>query len=218
VGLGDRATVGPGYRGDRATVAAVSDRLSAHASQPIPGDRSVPMTTTRPLPVSRPGPFELEGWFGELGLLPEDRIDREDVSSWDLILDGRRRFDIRTTVILDPALAAIVWIHYAPPLGDSFRKSYRRLLRWNDEFPFVKFGVATDERPILTAEIPIDRLDRDELGLAIARLLAICDQLVEESAAWIWIDRKVPPAGDRVSRQVGLFARYADRLGELAVG
>jgi len=28
----------------------------------------------------------------------------------------------------------------------------------------------------------------------------------------------VPPAGDRVSRQVGLFARYADRLGELASG
>jgi hypothetical protein len=66
------------------------------------------MTTTRPPPVSRPGPFELEGWFGELGLLPEDRIDREGVSSWDLILDGRRRFDIRTTVIPDPALAAIV--------------------------------------------------------------------------------------------------------------
>ena len=176
------------------------------------------MTAARPTSISRPGPLDVEAWFDELGLAPEERVEREGIASWDLSLDGRRRFDIRTTVILDPTLAGIVWIHYAPPIGDSFRRSYRKLLRWNDEFPFAKFAVATDERPILTAEIPIDRLDRDELGLTIARLLAICDQLVEESAAWIWIDRKVPPAGDRVSRQVGLFARYADRLGELASG
>ena len=169
------------------------------------------MTAARPTPVA----LDVEGWLTELGLVPADRAERDGVASWDVVLDGRRRFDIPVTVILDPALACIVWVHYAPPLTDGFRRSYRKLLRWNDEFPFAKFAVATDERPVLTAELPIRHVDRDELGLTIARLLAMCDQLAEESARWIWLDGKVPPAGERVSRQVGLFARYAERLAEL---
>jgi hypothetical protein len=158
---------------------------------------------------------DVERWLAELGLEPRERAEREAVVSWDLVLDGRRRFDIPVTLILDPGLALVVWIHFAPPIGDAFRKSYRKLLRWNDELPFVKFAIAEDERPILTAELPIEGLDRDVLGLALARTLAICDQLLEESAGWLWIGGRIPPAGDRVSRQVGLFARYADRLGEL---
>jgi hypothetical protein len=164
------------------------------------------------LPIT---PLDVERWLDELAIVPETRVERDSVTAWDLDLDGRRRFAIKVTLILDPALALIAWVHFAPPIGDSFRKSYRRLLRWNDEFPFVKFAIAEDERPILTAELPAERADRDELGLMLARLLAICDQLLEESAAWLWYDGKVPPAGDRVSRQVGLFARYAERLGEL---
>jgi hypothetical protein len=167
----------------------------------------------------------IETWLDELGLLASERVDREGVSSWDLSLDGRRRFDVPVTLILDPALALIVWVHFAPPIGDGFRKSYRMLLRWNDEFPFAKFALGDDGRPILMAELPVEHLvatgpgrtdtGRDELGLAIARLLAICDQLLEESASWLWIGGRIPVAGDRVSRQVGLFARYADRLAEL---
>jgi hypothetical protein len=160
-------------------------------------------------------PPEVEGWLGELGIEPGTRIERDGVTSWDLDLDGRRRFGVKVTLILDPALALIAWVHFAPPIGDSFRKSYRKLLRWNDEFPFVKFAIADDERPILTAEIPIALADRDELGISLARLLAICDQLLEESAVWLWYDGRIPRQDDRVSRQVGLFARYAERLREL---
>ena len=169
------------------------------------------MTPARPTPTA----LDIERWLGELGLVAGVRADRDGVSSWDLVLDGRRRFEIPVTVILDPSLACIVWVHYAPPLTDGFRRSYRKLLRWNDEFPFAKFAVAEDERPVLTAELPIDQVDVDELGLALARLLAMCDQLAEESARWIWLDGKVPPAAERVSRQVGLFARFADRLADL---
>jgi hypothetical protein len=168
---------------------------------------------TSPRPAS--SPRDVESWLGELGIEPEARIDHDGITSWDLVLDGRRRFDVRVTLILDPTLACIVWVHYAPPLSDGFRRAYRKLLRWNDEFPFAKFAVSTDERPILSAELPIDRLGRDDLGLAIGRLLAMCDRLLEESARWIWLDGKIPPVGDRVSRQVGLFTRYADRLAEL---
>jgi hypothetical protein len=119
------------------------------------------------------------------------------------------------TVILDPSLGAFIWLHLAPPIGDGLRKSYHKLLRWNDEFHFVKFRLAAGDRPIATVEIPSDRLDRDAVGLGIARLLAVCDLLLEETAAWIWIGGRVPDPGPRVGRQADLFERYADRLGEL---
>ena len=160
-------------------------------------------------------PADVERWLDELGLIPEARSDREGVTSWDLRLDGRRRFDLPITLILDPELALICWVHYAPPIGDAFRKSYRRLLRWNDEFPFAKFSLAEDERPVLASELPIRTLDRDELGLALARSLAISDRLLEESAAWLWIGGAIPDTTGRRSNGESLIARYADRMAEL---
>ena len=104
------------------------------------------------------------------------------------------------TLILDPALALICWVHFAPPIADAFRKSYRKLLRWNDEYPFVKFSLAEDERPVLATELPVETVDREELGLAIARSLAIADELLEESAGWLWIGGRIPDQAGRVSR------------------
>ena len=125
-----------------------------------------------PTPAPRPPrPADVERWLAELGLEPVERADRDGIASWDLVLDGRRRFDLRVTVILDPSLAVIVWAHYAPPIGDMFRKSYRKLLRWNDEFPFAKFSVSEDERPVLAVELPIAEATEDALGLALARIL-----------------------------------------------
>ncbi len=165
--------------------------------------------------AAAPTAAEVERWLDELAITPMERVDREGVTSWDLKLDGLRRFDIRITLILDPGLGLIAWVHYAPPINDSFRKSYRKLLHWNDEYPFVKFALGADERPVLTSELPRAMLSRDELGFTLAHLLTICDQLLEESAGWLWIGGRIPDQGDRVSRQVGLFARYADRLGDL---
>ena len=165
--------------------------------------------------AASPTAATIEAWLADLELGPVDRQERDALASWDLLLDGRRRFDIRVTLILDPATAAIAWVHLAPPIGDSFRVSYRRLLRWNDEFPFVKFALTEDDRPVLTAEVPIERLDRDELGLAIVRVLAVCDLLLEDTAHWAWIGGRIPDWSGRTSRQEGLFARYAERLAEL---
>src|SRR6476659_1044648 len=160
-------------------------------------------------------PADVERWLDELGLRPDARSDREGVTSWDLRLDGRRRFDVPVTLILDPLVALIVWVHFAPPIGDAFRKSYRKLLRWNDEFPFAKFSLAEDDRPVLASELPLRTVDRDELGLAIARSLLIADQLLEESAGWLWIGGWIPDQSARVSRGADLIGRYADRLSEL---
>ena len=164
----------------------------------------------------RVGPDQVERWLDELGLAASARADRDGVSSWDLRLDGRRRFDLPITLILDPGLALICWVHFAPPIGDAFRKSYRKLLRWNDEYPFVKFSLAEDERPVLATELPIATLDRDALGLAIARSLAIADQLLEESASWLWIGGRIPDTSGRTSRGEALLERYRAELGELA--
>ncbi|MGH2512764.1 MAG: YbjN domain-containing protein [Candidatus Limnocylindrales bacterium] len=157
----------------------------------------------------------IEGWLAELGIEPTARIDRDAVVAWDLSLDGRRRFDVRFTVILDPAMGLITWVHFAPPIGDGLRKSYHRLLRWNDEFPFVKFALAEDGRPILSTEIPLRILDRDEFGVALARSLAISDALLEESAGWLWIGGRIPDLSGRIGRNPQLFERYAARLPEL---
>jgi hypothetical protein len=161
------------------------------------------------------GPADVEGWLTELGLTPSERADREGITSWDLVLDGRRRFDLRVTVILDPGLAIICWAHYAPPISDMFRKSYRRLLRWNDEFPFAKFSVGEDERPLLAVELPIDAVDFDAFGLAIARILGIADRLLDESKDWIWLGGRMPDPGDRTSANAAFLDRFAARLPEL---
>lgn len=172
------------------------------------------MTASEYAPAG-PGAIDIERWLAALSIQPVERVDRDRITSWDLRLDGLRRFDIPVTLILDPSLACIVWVHFAPPIVDRFRVSYRKLLKWNDAFPFAKFALADDERPVLSTEVPIALLDEDALGLALARLLTICDQLLEDSAGWLWIGGHIPDHGERVSRQIALFTRYADRLGDL---
>lgn len=161
----------------------------------------------------------VEGWLRDLvplGLEAGDRVEREGIAAWDVTLDGRRRRDLRTTVIVDPALGLIAWAHLAPPLGDGLRKAYRTLLRWNDEFPLAKFSVADDGRPILSVEVPARWLDAEELGLALARIAGIADRIFDETCGWLWIGGRVPDGYlQRPVRTAALLDRHAGRLGEL---
>ena len=162
------------------------------------------------------GPADVERWLRELGLEAVERADRDGITSWDLELDGRRRFGLRVTVILEPTVGLLCWAHYAPPINDMFRRSYRKLLRWNDELPFVKFAVAEDERPILSAELPLDGAGVDDLGLALARIVAVSDRLLDESADWLWRGGKRPAGyGETPPRNQALLSRYEHRLAEL---
>jgi hypothetical protein len=165
--------------------------------------------------VARLGAATIDGWLAELGLVPLERAAREGIDSWDLELDGRRRPDVRMTIILDPDRAVLLWVQFAPPLNDSFRVSYRQFLRWNDELPFVKFALSDDDRPVLTAELPARAVDRDELGRAICRLLAVCDLTYERSIVWLHPGARNAPAMERSSRQEALFERYTDVLSDL---
>jgi hypothetical protein len=163
---------------------------------------------------------QVDGWLSELGLTCVERTEREGATSWDLVLDGRQRRSLRVTLIVDPQVALVAWVHFAPPLSDAFRKTYRQLLRWNDELPFAKFAVSEDERPILTAEVPVAGLARDDVGLLLARMLAICDLVHEPSVALMGELRraqaKVASAGGPDPAGVRLLDRYAPDLGELA--
>jgi hypothetical protein len=172
--------------------------------------------------VARPGaesarvePASVDAWLGELGLTVLERAERDGVSSWDLELDGLRRGGIRVTIILDPARAMLLWVHFAPPLNDSFRVSYRQLLRWNDELPFVKFGLGAEEQLVLTAELAARTLDRDEVGRALCRLLAVCDLTLERARPWLTLGTARAPDLAGPSRQAGLFARYGAEATEL---
>ena len=163
---------------------------------------------------------DIDRWLSELELVPVERAERDGANSWDLVLDGRRRRALRVTLILDPAVALVAWVHFGPPIGDSFRKTYRQLLRWNDELPFAKFAISEDERPVLTIEAPSDALDRDVLGAMIARVLAICD-LVQEPVLELMGElrrsqAKAATAGEPDPAGAALIERYAAALGELA--
>ena len=169
-------------------------------------------------------PADVEAWLDELGLEPLERADREGVTSWDLVIDGRRRAALRITVILDPGLALICWAHFAPPINDGFRRSYRKLLRWNDELPFVKFSVGDDERPLLVAEIPPATASRDVLGLALARQVAVADRVHDDAVEWLtaggWSTAGPVALAEGAPRLPGdaLLVRYATELAELLAG
>jgi hypothetical protein len=159
---------------------------------------------------------QIEGWLRDLGVEAGERADREGITAWDLTLDGRRRRDLRVTLILDPAIGVIVWAHLAPPLLDGLRRAYRTLLRWNDEFPLAKFSIADDGRPIAAVEIPSRWLERDELGLALARVAGVADRVFEDTRGWLWIGGRVPDGyAERPIRNESLLTTFAGRLGEL---
>ena len=112
----------------------------------------------------------------------------------------------------------MAWVHFAPALADSFRKSYRQFLRWNDELPFVKFALSADERPMLSSEVPLAEINLDSLGLTLARLVSVCDLLLDDSWRWLWPGAKSPPAPvTGQSRHEALLERYARQLAELTV-
>lgn len=155
----------------------------------------------------------IDDWLAALGLVPIERASRDGVESRDLRLDGRRRAGIRVTVIVAPGVGLLAVAHYAPQLNDSFRKTYERLLRWNDELPFVKFALSEDARIMLQAEVPEAGLDRDTLGRTLARLVAVCDLLHDESAGFIGQVALVTPAPSTPADE--LLRRYEDEIAEL---
>ena len=94
-----------------------------------------------------------------------------------------------------------------------FRKSYRKLLRWNDEFPFVKFSVAEDERPVLAIEIPLPRPTPTRSGSRSPGSWASPTRLLDETKGWLWIGGgcPAPVTGRRPTPRSSIGTRAGSR-------
>jgi hypothetical protein len=132
----------------------------------------------------------------------------EAAFSRDLILDGARRFDLRVTVAWVDGVGLSAWAYYGDEGLEVPKRVYARMLRASFEYPFVKFGLTDDDRPMLMAELSPDGLDRDGLARSLVRLVVVADRLVDETAAAIADRGILPDWSGRVGRNEALLAAH----------
>ena len=130
----------------------------------------------------------------------------------DLVIDGRRRFDLRVTVAWVSGVGCSLWAYYGLEAMEIPKRVYSRMLRANFEYPFVKFAMTDDDRPMLMTELPTSALGRDELGRGLARLAIVADRLLEETAAAVADRAVLPDWSGRESRTAALLERYGPEV------
>ena len=128
--------------------------------------------------------------------------------SRDVIVDGERRFDLRVTIAWTVGMGLHVWGYYGPDAMELPRRTLLRLLSANAEYPFVKFAVTDEDRPMLIAEVPPAAVSLDELGRTLTRVALVADRLLEETAPAIAERGSLPDWSGRTSRNPQLLARY----------
>ena len=152
----------------------------------------------------------IDRWLRELGLeiVGSTGAPTARALSRDVVLDGHRRFDLRVTVAWVAGVGCSVWAYYGLEAMEIPKRIYARMLRANFDYPFVKFAMTDDDRPMLMTELPTAALDRDELGRGLVRLSVVADRLMEETAAAIADRGVLPDWSGRVSRNPDLMAAY----------
>ena len=125
--------------------------------------------------------------------------------SRDLLLDGARRFDLRVTVAWVEGVGLSAWAYYGDEGLEVPKRVYARMLRANFDYPFVKFGLTDDDRPMLMAELPAAGLDRDALARALVRLIVVADRLLDETAAAVADRGLLPDWSGRTARNQALL-------------
>lgn len=68
---------------------------------------------------------------------------------------------------------------------------------------------------MLSAELPAATVDRHAAGLMLARLIGVCDLLLDESVRWLWPGSKAAPEPTSPGRNELLLDAYAEDLAEL---
>jgi hypothetical protein len=132
--------------------------------------------------------------------------------SRDLLLDGTRRFDLRTTVAWVDGVGLSAWAYYGAEEMEVPKRVYARMLRANYEYPFVKFAMTEDDRPMLMTELPPDGLDRATLARTLVRLTVVADRLVEETAAAIADRGNLPDWSGRMPRNQAMLAAHRSEV------
>jgi hypothetical protein len=129
--------------------------------------------------------------------------------SRDVVLDGRRRYDLRVTVAWVAGVGCSLWAYYGFEGMEIPKRVYARMLRVNFDYAYVKFALTEDDRPMLMTELPTAALDRDELGRGLVRLAIVADRLVDETAVAVADRGLLPDWSGRTSRNPALFEAYA---------
>lgn len=132
----------------------------------------------------------------------------ESAYTRDLMLDGERRFDLRTTVAWVEGVGLSVWAYYGLEAMEVPKRVFYSMLRANYEYPFVKFALTDDDRPMLVAELPAAGLDRDALGRALTAITVVADRLLEETASAVADRGELPDWTGRAARNPELLRTY----------
>ena len=135
----------------------------------------------------------------------------DEAVSRDVLLDGRRRFDLRVTVAWVAGVGTSLWAHYGPEGMEIPRRVLLRMLHANFDYPYARFGITDDDRPMLMAELG-DLRDADELGRGLVRLVVMADRLLEETAAAVAERGVLPDWQDRTCRNTALLDRYTPQV------
>lgn len=156
----------------------------------------------------------LDRWLGELGIEIVGASGEPDhpAFSRDLVVDGRRRFDLRVTVAWVSGIGCSLWAYYGLEAMEIPKRVFVRMLRANFDYPYVKFALTDDDRPMLMTELPAAALDRDELGRGIVRLSVVADRLLEETAHAVADRGALPDWSDREGRSEALHAAYRSEV------
>ena len=152
----------------------------------------------------------IDRWLAELGVevVGASGASDDPAMSRDVLLDGLRRYDLRTTIAWVSGVGASLWAYYGLEAMEIPKRIYARMLRANFDYPFVKFAMTDDDRPMLMTELPTAALDRDELGRGLVRLTVVADRLLEETAHAVADRGVLPDWTGRTSRNPALTDAY----------
>jgi hypothetical protein len=165
-------------------------------------------------------PPPIDAWLAELGIeiVGSSGPAGSDAFSRDVMLDGERRFDLRVTIAWVAGIGLSLWAYYGLEDMEIPRRVLHRMLRANFDYPFVKFGLTEDERPMLVTELPASALTRDELARALVRLTVVADRLLEETASAVADRAVLPDWSGRQPRNPALLAEHrVETEGEMPV-
>ena len=151
----------------------------------------------------------IDAWLAELGVEVVGTGDPNgNALVRDVVVDGERRFDLRVTVAWVDGIGLSLWAYYGFEAMEIPKRVFHRMLRANFEYPFVKFAMTDDDRPMLMTELPVTAVDRDALGRGLVGLALVADRMLDETAPAIADRGLLPDWAGRIPRNPALLAAY----------
>ena len=164
--------------------------------------------------MTEAGPPPIDEWLAALGVevVGASGAPGAEAISRDVLLDGERRFDLRVTIAWVAGIGLSLWAYYGLEAMEVPKRVLHRMLRANFDYPFVKFAMTDDDRPMLVTELPAPALTRDELARALVRLTVVADRLLEETALAVADRAVLPDWSERMPRNARLLEAYRTEI------